>query len=43
MYRFVRTEQFGKLNIGYALDAGRPSPNYDIAVFTGEKCFWSKV
>ena len=43
MYKFVHSPHFAKLNIGYALDAGMATPDDDITVFFGERCFWSKV
>ncbi|XP_063932225.1 aminoacylase-1-like [Zophobas morio] len=37
MLRFLRTEEFDKLNIGFALDSGLPN---EFTVFNGERCVW---
>lgn len=40
MKKFVKTEQFKKLNVGFALDEGMASPNSDFLIFYAERSIW---
>ncbi|XP_050677923.1 aminoacylase-1-like isoform X2 [Leptidea sinapis] len=40
MAKFVKTEHFKKLNVGFALDEGLASPNEDYLVFNSERSIW---
>ena len=42
MKDFVLTEEFKKLNIGFALDEGMASPDEQFALFNGERTIWRK-
>lgn len=40
MKKFVHTDEFRRLNIGFALDEGLASPNDEYALSNGERCIW---
>jgi len=40
MRLFVQTEEFQKLNVGFALDEGLASPTDDFMIYYGERCPW---
>lgn len=40
MMQFVKTPEFEKLNVGFALDEGIASENEDMHLFYGERCIW---
>lgn len=40
MKRFVHTEDFKGLNVGFALDEGMASPDDTFPVFYGERNIW---
>ncbi|KAM3957096.1 aminoacylase-1-like [Aphomia sociella] len=40
MGEFVKTEQFRKLNVGFALDEGMASPTDECLVYNGERSIW---
>lgn len=40
MKKFVNTDEFQRLNIGFALDEGLASPNEEYALNYGERCIW---
>ena len=40
---FVATEEFKRLNVGFALDEGIPSPVPSYLVFNGERAVWCKL
>ncbi|CAH0555897.1 unnamed protein product [Brassicogethes aeneus] len=40
MKKFVQTQEFKNLNVGFALDEGMASENDDFDVFYGERCIW---
>lgn len=40
MAKFVHTQDFKDLNIGFALDEGLASPNEEFALFYGERSIW---
>ena len=43
MGAFTDWEDFGKLNIGFALDSGMATLGDKFVAFNGEKYAWSKV
>ena len=44
MQKFVLTEEFKKLNVGFCLDEGLAAPGEEIPVFYGERnVFWIKI
>ncbi|XP_063822557.1 aminoacylase-1-like [Ostrinia nubilalis] len=40
MEKFVLTEDFKKLNVGFALDEGMANPTEDFIIFNGERSIW---
>lgn len=42
MEKFVETEMFKKLNIGFSLDEGLASINDVYSVYYAERCVWCK-
>lgn len=40
MKKFVKTEDFNSLNVGFALDEGMASPDEIIPIFYGERSTW---
>lgn len=42
MRKFVHTDEFRRLNVGFALDEGIASPNEEYALNYGERCIWRK-
>lgn len=42
MGQFVKTEDFKKLNVGFALDEGIATPTDDYQIFNGERTIWRK-
>lgn len=40
MRKFVETEKFKSLNIGFTLDEGLASPSDVYKVYYGERCVW---
>lgn len=42
MARFVHTENFKSLNVGFALDEGMASPTDEFVVYYGERSIWRK-
>ncbi|XP_059487920.1 aminoacylase-1-like [Neocloeon triangulifer] len=40
MEKFVHTQDFKNLNIGFALDEGMASPNDEFLFYNGERCIW---
>ena len=40
MEKFVETEEFAKLNVGFFLDEGIANPSDDLRVFYGERATW---
>ena len=42
MEKFVRTERFQQLNVGFALDEGLASENDKYRIFYGERCVWCR-
>lgn len=42
MRKFVHTDEFRRLNVGFALDEGIASPNEEFALNYGERCIWRK-
>lgn len=42
MKKFVQTDSFKALNIGFALDEGMANPDEHFIVFNGERSIWRK-
>lgn len=42
MAKFVHTEDFKALNVGFALDEGMANPTEDFILFYGERSIWRK-
>lgn len=42
MAKFVHTQDFKALNIGFALDEGLASPDEEFVVYHGERSIWRK-
>lgn len=42
MRKFVHTDEFRRLNVGFALDEGVASPNDEYVLCYGERCIWRK-
>lgn len=42
MEKFVLTEDFKKLNVGFALDEGMANPTEEFIIFNGERSIWRK-
>lgn len=42
MEKFVHTDDFRNLNIGFSLDEGLPSPTEEFLLFNGERTNWSE-
>lgn len=42
MGRFVKTDEFAALNVGFVLDEGVPSPQPSLLLFNGERAPWCK-
>lgn len=42
MEKFVLTEEFKALNLGFALDEGMASPTEEFIIFNGERSIWRK-
>jgi aminoacylase len=42
MRKFVLTEDFKKLNVGFALDEGMANPTEEFVLFYGERNIWRK-
>jgi hypothetical protein len=40
MEKFIATDDFKNLNVGFSLDEGIASPNSDYLVFYGERSIW---
>ncbi|CAJ0889512.1 9917_t:CDS:2, partial [Entrophospora sp. SA101] len=40
MYKFVNSDDFKSLNVGFALDEGISSPNNNLRLFFGERAPW---
>ncbi|KAB0792729.1 hypothetical protein PPYR_14688 [Photinus pyralis] len=40
MREFVKTPEFKRLNVGFALDEGMASPSDEFVLFHGERCIW---
>lgn len=43
MEKFVVTDEFKALNIGFALDEGMASPTDEFIIFSGERSIWRKI
>lgn len=42
MKKFVHTEDFKQLNVGFALDEGLASPTEEFIIFNDERSIWRK-
>jgi hypothetical protein len=42
MAKFVNTSDFLELNVGFALDEGRPDPSDQFPLLYGERSIWRK-
>jgi aminoacylase len=42
MEKFVKTQDFKNLNVGFALDEGMASPNDEFLLYYGERSIWRK-
>lgn len=42
MKKFVESNDFSKLNIGFSLDEGMASPTEEYSLYYGERCIWRK-
>lgn len=42
MKKFVNTNDFKNLKVGFALDEGMASPNEEFSLYYGERCLWRK-
>lgn len=42
MMKFVKTDEFRALNVGFSLDEGIASPGEEFPVFYAERSVWSK-
>lgn len=42
MAKFVHTEDFKSLNVGFALDEGMANPGEEFILFYGERSIWRK-
>jgi aminoacylase len=40
MEKFITTDDFKNLNVGFSLDEGMASPNTDYLLFNGERFIW---
>lgn len=43
MEKFVLTDEFKALNLGFALDEGMASPTEEFIIFNGERSIWRKL
>lgn len=43
MKKFVHTDSFKALNIGFALDEGMANPGEEFIIFNGERSIWRKL
>lgn len=43
MAKFVKTDDFKNLNVGFSLDEGYASATEDYLVFNGERSIWRKL
>lgn len=42
MKKFVETNDFKNLNVGFSIDEGMASPTEEFVLFYGERCIWRK-
>lgn len=42
MAKFVKTDTFKNLNVGFDIDEGAPSFNDEMIILVNEKCHWCK-
>lgn len=43
MAKFTRTPEFIALNVGFALDEGKATPNEDFNVYYSERTLWGET